>query len=184
MRRLSNSFVTSENRHLADYSASATIYTMSLWKRTTKRLVHVAACTWCGWNRVATVTQVHDGTHKRIYNRTMKTPTSQEYKYTIQRSKSYKKQIASQYGQRIQMALRGLKITMASMTLPRPSWKGNLTNVVAPIPVKNRRANGCRTRRKKEKRKRKRGWVPRNELRGTYSTRLELGCAHRAIWWT
>jgi hypothetical protein len=32
------------------------------------------------------------------------------------------------------MGLRGLKITMASK--PRPSRKGNLANVVAPIPVK------------------------------------------------
>jgi hypothetical protein len=31
------------------------------------------------------------------------------------------------------MGLRGLKITMASITLPRPSWKGNLANVVAPM---------------------------------------------------
>jgi hypothetical protein len=33
------------------------------------------------------------------------------------------------------MGLRVLKITM-SITLPRPSRKGNLANVVAPIPVK------------------------------------------------
>jgi hypothetical protein len=58
--------VTPQNRHLAYRSEHATIYMMSLWKRTTKRLVHVGACTWCGWNGVATVTQVHDGTHKRI----------------------------------------------------------------------------------------------------------------------
>jgi hypothetical protein len=58
--------VMPQNRHLADYSNHATIYMVSLWKRTTKRLVHVGACTWCGWNRVAIVTQVHDGTHKRI----------------------------------------------------------------------------------------------------------------------
>jgi hypothetical protein len=31
------------------------------------------------------------------------------------------------------MGLRGLKITMASITLSRPSRKGNLANVVAPI---------------------------------------------------
>jgi hypothetical protein len=53
------------------------------------------------------------------------------------------------------MGLSGLKIMMASITLPRPSRKGKLANVVAPIPVKNHRANDCRTRRKKEKRKRK-----------------------------
>jgi hypothetical protein len=33
--------VTPQNRHLADYSDHATIYMMSLWKCTTKRLVHV-----------------------------------------------------------------------------------------------------------------------------------------------
>jgi hypothetical protein len=38
-------FVTPQNWHLANYSASATTYTMSLWKRTTKRIMHVAACT-------------------------------------------------------------------------------------------------------------------------------------------
>jgi hypothetical protein len=31
------------------------------------------------------------------------------------------------------MGLRGLKITMASITLPRPSWKGNLANVAASM---------------------------------------------------
>jgi hypothetical protein len=45
---------------------------------------------------------------------------------------------------------------MASITLPRPSQKGNLFNVVAPIPVNKNRANGCRTRREKEKRKKMR----------------------------
>jgi hypothetical protein len=43
--------VTPQNRHLADYSDHATIYMMSLWKRTTKRLVHVTTCTRCGWNQ-------------------------------------------------------------------------------------------------------------------------------------
>jgi hypothetical protein len=37
--------VTPQNRHLTDYSDHATIYMMSLWKRTTKRLVHVTTCT-------------------------------------------------------------------------------------------------------------------------------------------
>jgi hypothetical protein len=31
------------------------------------------------------------------------------------------------------MGLRGLKITMASITLPRPSRKGNLANVIASM---------------------------------------------------
>jgi hypothetical protein len=34
------------------------------------------------------------------------------------------------------MGLRGLKINNGVQTLPRPSRKGNLANVVAPIPVK------------------------------------------------
>jgi hypothetical protein len=55
------------------------------------------------------------------------------------------------------MGLRGLKITMASITLPKPSRKGNLANVVAPIPVNKNRANGYRTRREKEKKEKKRG---------------------------
>jgi hypothetical protein len=42
---------------------------------------------------------------------------------------------------------------MASITLPRPGQKGNLANIVTPIPVKKNRANGCRIRREKEKRK-------------------------------
>jgi hypothetical protein len=53
---------------------------------------------------------------------------------------------------------------MAYITLLRPSRKGNLANVVAPIPVNKNRANGCRTRRKKEKRGKNEG-----EYRGTYS---------------
>jgi hypothetical protein len=57
-----------------------------------------------GGIKVATVTQVHDETHKIIYNRTMKTPTIQEYKYTIQRSKSYIKQIVSEYKQEYKCA--------------------------------------------------------------------------------
>jgi hypothetical protein len=52
---------------------------------------------------------------------------------------------------------------MASITLPRPSQKGNLANIVAPIPVNKNRANGCRTRREKEKRKKN-----ESEYRGTY----------------
>jgi hypothetical protein len=62
------------------------------------------------------------------------------------------------------MGLRGLKINDGVQTLPRPSRKGNLANVVAPIPVNKNRANGCRTRRGKEKRKKNEG-----EYRGTYS---------------
>jgi hypothetical protein len=51
------------------------------------------------------------------------------------------------------MGLRGLKITMASTTLPRPSRKGNLANVVAPITVKigpSVSEKGGRKRKEKE----------------------------------
>jgi hypothetical protein len=50
---------------------------------------------------------------------------------------------------------------MASITLPRPSQKGNLANVVAPIPVKigpTVAEKGGRKRKKNE-----------GEYRGTYS---------------
>jgi hypothetical protein len=53
---------------------------------------------------------------------------------------------------------------MVSITLPRPSRKGNLANVVAPKPVNKYRANGCRTRREKEKKEKNEA-----EYRGTYS---------------
>jgi hypothetical protein len=76
---------------------------MSLWKRTTKRLVHVQHARDAGGIKVATVTQVHDETHKRIYNN-HEDSTSQESKYTIQISKSYIKQMASEYGQEYKWA--------------------------------------------------------------------------------
>jgi hypothetical protein len=66
IRIIDEIIVTPQNRHLADYSDQATIYMMSLWKRTTKRLVHVQHARDAGGIKVATVTQVHDGTHKRI----------------------------------------------------------------------------------------------------------------------
>jgi hypothetical protein len=51
------------------------------------------------------------------------------------------------------MGLRGLKITMAYITLPRPSRKGNLANVAASIPVKigpSVAEKGGRKRKEKE----------------------------------
>jgi hypothetical protein len=62
-----------------------------------------------GGIKVATVTQVHDGTHKRIYNN-HEDSTSQESKIYIQSSKSYIKQNSIRVRIRIQMGLRGLKI--------------------------------------------------------------------------
>jgi hypothetical protein len=53
------------------------------------------------------------------------------------------------------MGLRGLKITMASITLPRPSRKGNLANVVAPIPVKIGPTVAKKGGRKRKKKRRK-----------------------------
>jgi hypothetical protein len=67
------------------------------------------------------------------------------------------------------MGLRGQKIMMASITLPRPSQKGNLANVVAPILVNKNWDNGCRTRRENEKRKENEG-----EYRGMNSVARTL----------
>jgi hypothetical protein len=100
--------VTPQNRHLANYSNHATIRKMSLWKRTTKQNMHVATYTLCGWNQDSNIAQVHDGTHKRIYNN-HNDSTSQESKY-IPRFKSYIKQNSIRVRIRIQMGLRGLKI--------------------------------------------------------------------------
>jgi hypothetical protein len=60
-------YCNAPNRHLANYSDHATIYMMSFWKRTTKHLVHIRHARDAGGIKLATVTQVHDGTHKRIY---------------------------------------------------------------------------------------------------------------------
>jgi hypothetical protein len=57
---------------------------------------------------------------------------SQEYKY-IQKVQIIHKVNSIRVRTRIQMGLRGLKITMTSITLPRPSRKGNLANVVASM---------------------------------------------------
>jgi hypothetical protein len=73
--------VTPQNWHVANYSNHATIRMMSVWKRTTKRLVHVQHARDVGGIKVATVTQVHDGTQKRIYNN-HEDSMSQESKYT------------------------------------------------------------------------------------------------------
>jgi hypothetical protein len=126
---------------------------MSLWIRTTKRLVHMQHARDAGGIKVATVTQVLDGTHKRIYNITktprVKNPNIHTKIQIIHKANSIRVRT------KIQMGLRGLKINDGVQTLPRPSRKGNLANVVASIPVKNRRANGCRTRREKEKKGKK-----------------------------
>jgi hypothetical protein len=94
--------VTPQNRHLAYRSDQATTRTVSLWKRP-PGIMCTSKHTLCGWNRVATVTQVHDGTHKRIYNN-HEDFTSQNIQIYIQRSKSYIKKIASEYGQEYKWA--------------------------------------------------------------------------------
>jgi hypothetical protein len=55
------------------------------------------------------------------------------------------------------MGLRGLKITIASTTLPRPSRKGNLANIVAPIHVKIRPTIAEKGGRKRKDKEEKRG---------------------------
>jgi hypothetical protein len=54
---------------------------------------------------------------------------------------------------------------MASKTLPRPSQKGNLANVIAPIPVKIARPKVAKQGGRKRKKKKKN----EGEYRGTYS---------------
>jgi hypothetical protein len=46
---------------------------------------------------------------------------------------------------------------MASITLPRPSQKGNLANVVAPIPVKIGPSGAEKEGRKRKEKEEKRG---------------------------
>jgi hypothetical protein len=71
--------------------------------------MHVATYILCGWNQDSNIAQVHNGTHKIIYNITTKTPRVKIQIY-IQRSKSYIKQNSIRVWTRIQMGLRGLKI--------------------------------------------------------------------------
>jgi hypothetical protein len=53
---------------------------------------------------------------------------------------------------------------MASITLPRPSRKGNLANIIAPIPVKIIGPTVTEQGGRKKKEKKNKG-----EYRGTYS---------------
>jgi hypothetical protein len=55
---------------------------------------------------------------------------------------------------------------MASITLPRPSRKGNLANIVAPTPVKIVGPMVAEQAGRKRKRKKKKN---EGEYRGTYS---------------
>jgi hypothetical protein len=55
------------------------------------------------------------------------------------------------------MGLRGLKITMTSITLPRPSRKGNLANIISPIPVKIGPTIAEKRGRKRKEKEEKRG---------------------------
>jgi hypothetical protein len=143
-----------QNRHLADYSDHATIYMMSVWKRTTKRLVHVATCTRCEWNQVATLhkftmepTKEHIIQQRRLHE--SKYPNIHTKIQIIHKANSIRVRI------RIQMGLRGLKINDGVQTLPRPSQKSNLANIVARKPVRKNQANGCRKGgRKREKKQR------------------------------
>jgi hypothetical protein len=99
-------------------------------------------------------------TKEYIYNH--EDSMSQNIQIYIQRSKSYIKQNSIRVRIRIQMGLRGLKIKDGVQTLPRPSQKGNLANVITPIPVKIgpsvAEKGGEREKKKNE-----------GEYRGTYS---------------
>jgi hypothetical protein len=55
------------------------------------------------------------------------------------------------------MGLRGLKINDGVQTLPRPSRKGNLANVITPIPVKIGPTVAEKGGRKRKEKEEKRG---------------------------
>jgi hypothetical protein len=124
---------------------------------------------YAGGIKVAIVTQVHDGTHKRIYNKSQRLHESRIQIYNTKIQIIHKANNI-RVPTRIQMGLRGLKINDGVQTLLRPSRKGNLANVVAAKPVNKNRANGCRTRREKEKREKMR---VSTEAR-TRETRIQL----------
>jgi hypothetical protein len=63
------------------------------------------------------------------------------------------------------MGLRGLKINDGVHNLPKPSQKGNLANIVSPIPVKI----GPTVAEKKRGRKRREKGKNKGEYRGTNS---------------
>jgi hypothetical protein len=63
------------------------------------------------------------------------------------------------------MGLRGLKVNDGIQTLPRPSRKGNLANVVAPIPVKIEPTVAEKKEGERERKKKKN----EGEYRATYS---------------
>jgi hypothetical protein len=88
-----------------------------------------------GGIKAATVTKVHDGTHKRIYNITTKTPRVKNPN-TIQGSKSYIKRNSVRVRTRIQMGLRGLKITMASK--PCPGQARRVTLLTSALPYRSK----------------------------------------------
>ena len=111
------------------------------------------------------ITRVHEGTLRRnTYTTT--TPTSQDYKDTLQKNQITSAE-ANTYPStdKKQLGLRGLKITNGVHSLPRPIWRDNPLSSSLHKPVKDR-ANGCRKREKAER-----------EYRGAYSARLEFGCA-------
>jgi hypothetical protein len=62
------------------------------------------------------------------------------------------------------MGLRGLKINDGVQTLPRPSRKGNLANVVAPIPV-----NSVGPKVAEQGGRKRKGEKNEGKYRGTYS---------------
>jgi hypothetical protein len=53
------------------------------------------------------------------------------------------------------MGLRGLKINDGVQTLPRPSQKGNLANIITPIPVKIGPSVAKKGGRKRKEKRRK-----------------------------
>jgi hypothetical protein len=112
-------------------------------KAPTRHRVHVETYTWCGWS--SNITRVHDRSTKNIYIQE-RLQRAKIQKDTIQRSKYNESEIASEYGQEYKWTKSPEDNQVASITLPRPSRKGNLANVVHLIPVQTAT---CANKRKK-----------------------------------
>jgi hypothetical protein len=96
-----------------------------------------------------------DPTKEYIFN--CKDFTSQEYPNIHTKIQIIHKANSIRVRTRILMGLRGLKINDGVQTLPRPSQKGNLANVVAPIPVNSVGPMVAEQGGRKRKEKKKRG---------------------------
>jgi hypothetical protein len=100
--------VMPQNWHLANYSNHATIRMMSLWKRTTKRLVHMQHARDAGGIKVVTLHKFTMEPTKEYNNH--EDSTSQNIQIYNTKIQIIHKANSIRVRTRIQMGLRGLKI--------------------------------------------------------------------------